>query len=243
MRQLIQIVVLLLLALPANAAWVQRNSQISPTNTANPQQTTAFANALSNPSLIVVAVLRTSTTIATPTDTAGNTYTDCGAGVVLFNGSTFGIELFYALNTKTIPSNVISVANPGGTVMYVQAAEWTGHALSVPVDKTSNTANGNTGTGGGQNMTSGSATTTLPGELVVGLGVDAVGGTITLGTGFSAVYTGIAPMEYLVQSSAGAIAATWHDATNSAAYGAVMATFKPFPCVPSLALLGVGRCG
>lgn len=207
-------------------AWTLKNAQTSGSVVANPAVTPAFTNPLTNFSLIIVGVGRASTTVSTPTDTAGNTYLDSGVGAISVLAGTVVVQLFYALNTHTTASNVVSVANAGGAGIAVYAAEYTGGVNVSPVDKTSTTANGSTGVGGGQNMTSGSATTTQGGELIIGLGGDGSGGTITVGTGFAQIISGVGVFESQIQAAAGSIAATWNDSVNSASYGAIMATFK-----------------
>lgn len=173
-----------------------------------------------------MAILRVAATISTPNDTAVNTYLDCGAGLISYAGGALSIQLFYALNTHTTSSNVISVANSGAATMEVIAVEWTGAATSSPVDGTNKTANGSTGTGGGQNMTGGAVVTAQSGSLVVGFGADADASTITAGTGFTIMLSGSPFLEYQIQATAGSIAATWNSNINSNPYGAITAVFK-----------------
>lgn len=216
----------------AAPAWVKKNDQ-SGSGTGSPQVTSAFSTSLSNPSLIVVY---TSGAVGTFTinDTAGNTYLDCGTGQVVFNASAKGVQCFYALNTQNTASDVISFASTGGGVMTVIAQEWTGAAISTPVDVTqSSGANADTGSGGGQNVATKVANTNGA-DLVVGFaGVTA--GSLTAGTGFTA--SSNVALEYLTQGSASSIAATWNDNTNSDSYAALLVAFRPFPGTSALAVI------
>ena len=198
--------------------WVLVNQKTGTTNT------TAFDNPLTPGSLIIVGIERaTAVGINTPTDTAGNTYIDSGAGVISFDSSTKQIKIFYALNTFSTASNVVTSNQSGARL---SASEWTGNVASSPVDVYSSTANGNTGVGGGQNETSGAAVTTVNDDLVFGA-QGYVSGTVTAGTGFTEIGA-IIPLstEYQIQSTMGSIAATWSNNTNSVNYGAIMAAFK-----------------
>jgi hypothetical protein len=146
------------------------------------------------------------------------------------------VQCFYALNTHTTASNVVSFASTGGGAMKVTATEWTGAAIVTPVDVTQNSgANQSTGSGGGQNVTSGAATTTGA-DLVVGI-TGVATGTLTVGTGFTTSST--ASLEYLTQSGPGALAATWNDNTNSDSYAAIMVAFRPYAGTTSFATSAV----
>src|SRR4029077_1682301 len=149
------------------ATWVKQNDATG-NAASNPVATTAFANPLHNPSIIIVWAWGSSAAdIATPTDTAGNTYVDSGAGPVTSRaGFGFG-RMFYALNTHTTSSNVVQVANGGLGAIFVTALEFSGAAAS-PVRATSTNSNANTGAGGGQNITTGAIAGTVNGDLIVG---------------------------------------------------------------------------
>jgi hypothetical protein len=238
-------VLLLLAASPAWAGWTLKNHQAGYLSGGNPLSLSAFSGPLTNPSLIVV-VLRVESykpPLGTvPTDTAGNAYQDCGPGRVNVQNSNYPTQVFYAQNTSTTASNVVSIANPNGGGFTLDASEWTGGTAGVAVDVYASTSSGNSGTGGGQNMTSGSATTAVPGELIFGQGATQSGhigytpyGT---GTGFTLLATPdfINESEYLVQGSAGPIAATWADPTNNDLYGAIMVAFRPADAAYSAAV-------
>jgi hypothetical protein len=199
---------------PAGAIWalVQHSFTFSSTST-------TFSSALTNGSLIIVGVGNSAgTTFGTPTDTAGNTYADCGPGKVLFNASGSAIQCFYAINTHTTASNVVSATG----VQWIEASEWTGNKSSAVLDASVANPSASSGTGGGQNMTSTAATTTHSGDLIIGYFEDNSGSQVA-GTGFTIIQSGFG--EYQTQSSAGSVTATEHTNTNNDLYGALLASF------------------
>jgi hypothetical protein len=230
LKRLILALCLALAAMPAWATWAQTNNKTA-SGTTNPISTAAFTNALHNPSIIIATVRITgSTNTSTPYDTAGNTYIDSGTGQIKYNSNARTIQVFYALNTSTTASDVVSLANSSGFALQIIAEEWTGGATSSPIDGTpASNPNANTGTGGGQNMTVGPTTPTSCGDLIIGAAGDSSGTpTFTIGTGFTAqtVAGTRTTVEYLVQITPAAISATWNDSVNSDDYGAIVAAFK-----------------
>jgi hypothetical protein len=208
--------------------WAQVNAKTG-TGATNPVMTAAFTNPLTPGSLIIVAVAEEYTAISTPTDTATNTYVDAGPGAVLFNGSARAVEVFYAINSHSTASNVISVANSGLVSVSISASEWTGNAPSSPVDTYSLTTNGTTGSGS-NNLTSGFGTTAFNGDLIFGFASGVSSGISAVGTGFALINspTGYQMAEDLIQAALGSVAATWTDSNGAgAAYGAIMVAFKP----------------
>jgi hypothetical protein len=226
-----RLLIILMLCSPAWASWSMTNQQDG-ASASNPASAAAFTNALTNPSLIVVLVsteLSSGTTIATPTGSgSGNgAFQDCGPGKQLYLSSAAAFECFYVLNTQTTASYVVSEPNSGGENMRVVAEEWTGGATSsIITGSPVGVQNQTTGTGGGQNETVGPTTPVPNGALIIG-GQTAGGGTITAGAGFSGNYGVSEYMEYLVQSTAAAISATWNNGTNNESYAAVVVAFKP----------------
>jgi len=226
MKRIYAFLLLLFLATPAQAAWVEKNTKPGAAGSGNPWTIQAFSNALTPGTIILVSVGSSANPIPTPTDTAGNTYLDCGAGEVAVGGGGYYIQTFYALNTHTTASNQISFSNSGGYTYWGVASEWSGNRSTSPIDVVSSTANGIT-TSGNDNVTSGAATTTVDGELIYGW-ERSYGGAMALGTGFSWVYNSDYPAEYAIQSSAGSIAVTWTNTGGSGIhYGAIMTTIKP----------------
>jgi hypothetical protein len=183
--------------------------------------TDAFANPLTNGSLIVVHVWRQAAP-TTPTDTAGNTYSDCGSGSVIFH-TDYRIQCFYTINTHTTSSNVVTSTS----ALNIIASEWTGNAASSPVDVFHSTASGTTlSTDGADNMTSGAATTNVNGDLIIG-NWSTYTGAAASGTGFTALagVNGHPYAEYKVQTTAGSIAATATRDANDF-YAMIMTAFK-----------------
>lgn len=230
LKRLILALCLALAAMPAWATWAQTNNKTA-SGTTDPISTAAFTNALHNPSIIIVTIgITGNTNTSTPYDTAGNTYIDSGTGQIKYASNARTIQVFYALNTSTTASNVVSLANPAAFGIQIIAEEWTGGATSSPVDGTpASNPNANTGTGGGQNMTVGPTTPTLCTDLIIGAAGDTTGTpTFTIGPGFTAqtVAGSRTTVEYVVQTTPAAISATWNDSVNSDAYGAIVAAFK-----------------
>jgi hypothetical protein len=229
----------------AGGCWQRPNSTEAAPSTSTPV-TLSFANHLTNPSIILVGVANTNTTtINTPSDTAGNTYIDSGAGVVNLNASiysqTWAIKLFYALNTHTTASNVISASNTSGQISMV-AEEWTGGLTSSPVDQVITVVSGNTGSGGGQNMSVGPVTPTKNGELIVALS-DSPNGNPIDGAAWNSPQqqcaypsgdgctTGYAYMDDVAQGMAAAFTGTWN-LTNNSYYSIILVTLKAAVCNP-----------
>jgi len=203
-------------------AWTKKNDKTSGSVSTNPISTAAFANVLTPGSLIIVEVAIKTATIPTPTDTAGNTYYDSGLGTKNPNDSWY-IAIFYALNTFSTASNVVSVANSGTVSGDVTAQEWTGNAPASPVDGYVYSS-GSSGTGGGQNVTSGAPTGTGSNDLIVGLAH--AGGSLSVGTNFTATADTYHDSEYQA-AVAGNTPATWSDGTNNDTYGAMAVAFLP----------------
>jgi hypothetical protein len=150
---------------------------------------------------------------------------DGGPATVYWNGSSYAVRLFYALNTASTANDVIHAASSQSS--YISASEWTGNASSSPVDVYASNSNATTTGTTGQNMTSNSTTTTVAGDLIIGVGSN--DNQANTGTGFTQIaYVGYeVETEYLVQAAASSIAATWNDNTNDDSYGAEMVAFKP----------------
>lgn len=177
-------------------------------------------------SLLVAGVINLdSTTIATPTDSLGNVFLDCGAGKVLFNSSAAALQLFYALNTGDISGDVISVANPAGNHLIVQAREFLNMAPSSPVDVTASIANASTGSGN-PNMAVGPITPTADLDVIVGFcGLHFSLGFLQHGAYFigGSVFN---YMEYTILPVAEGITADWAFSSSAIPYGAIVAAFK-----------------
>jgi RHS repeat-associated protein len=140
---------------------------------------------------------------------------------------------FYLANSKagtTTITGTVGVANADGAI---NCQEWSGAATSNPLDQATQ-QDGTTA-----NASSGSITTAVAGELILG-DLENIGSP-TAGVGFtllnSTPYTEIST-EYQLQTSAGAIAATWTSSAGN--WTAQVATFKPAPVSGSINLVQHG---
>ena len=196
----------------------------------------AFSRALTTGSLIIVHQYSSNSTYPVPTDTAGNTYVDCGAGLAPFGGgSSNSAQCFYALNTHTTASNVVTIhSTPSATFLSAIAFELLGAASSSPIDGGSGVgysikslALG--GAAGANNLTATSLTPAGNGDLIVAFFASLSGGTVgTSPNVFTLVNGGwVQPSEYLVQATSAAITATASDSTSSDAYAAIVIAVKP----------------
>lgn len=210
----------LVCCLPSYASWTQTNHG-NGGGTGNPQSTSAFGAALTNGSVIVVSIARQTNAPVAPTDTATNTYTACGATGAPFSWNGFEVNLYYALNTHTTASNVVSEANSVGDYVGIISAEYTGNAASSVVRACVGQTLTTSGTTG-QNVSSGNIGSSS-GDLVYGT-VECTSGTLTVGTSFTAVASGVTD-EYITAS--GNIAATWNDNTSGDACVAIGVALKP----------------
>lgn len=164
-------------------------------------------------------------------DTQGNAW---GTAVKIEDPSTTFIYIWFAANCKA-GANTVTV--PGALNLVI--AEFSGAAQSSVTDVSSV----NFPPTASSSQTSGSATTTAAGELVVGA-VDNGNGILPTPTAGWTTLQNVATMStiFQLQASAGSIAATW--TTPSAVfYDAIMASFKAPAAVSvtqRMALLGCG---
>ena len=95
-----------------------------------------FGNTLGIGNLIVVTISSANAVIATPTDTAGHTYVDSGAGVAHNSGSTEFLAVFYTVATVAQASNKVVCSNG----FSLHAYEFSGCARVSPVNVTAGAA-------------------------------------------------------------------------------------------------------
>lgn len=191
--------------------------------------TPAFSAALTNPSVIIAAVTCGSVSVGNViTDTAGNTYMDTGVGKLVFGAVAEG-QVFYAKNTHTTASNVIT-NTPSVACAFprILAVEIKGANATTPLDQFAGQSS-TTGGSGANVMTSTAATTTANGDFIFGW-CPSLNGTVSAGTSpnsFSLIDNpGNVVGERFTQSSAGSIAATCGNTMASDPYIAFMAAFK-----------------
>jgi hypothetical protein len=163
------------------------------------------------------------------TDDKGNTYTIVGNNN--YNTFTELFFFFYCLNITNGPQTITSTLSGGNTGSYVGiiADEFSGVATTSAFDQTASAQP--SGVSGTDSASSGSATTTAPGELIYGMAVNFTNVSTAAGTNFT--YTehetntlnAELGAEYYIQPSAGAIAATFSPSGSSQTLISMM-TFK-----------------
>jgi hypothetical protein len=196
---------------------------------------TTFSSALTSGSLIIVhQYSAAASSYSVPTDTAGNTYVDCGPGAGSFNANADNFECWYALNTHTTASNVVTVHASSVAYLSGMAFEILGAASSSPIDGGSGVgystkSNATGGAAGSNNLSATALTPTGNGDLIVAF--FAAGNGATVGTSpnaFTLVNAGwIMSSEYFTQTTSAAITATGSDSASSDPYGAVVVAIKP----------------
>lgn len=196
--------------------------------------TAAFTNPLTPGSLIVVWIFNAAIAVWTVTDTAGNSYVDCGAGSVVWQSSTFQIQVFYAINTKSTASNVVTMNFQSGSqsVNVIIADEFTGNAQSSPVDVFASQANGVGNGAGTNNVTTPALRPSSDGDLIYAA-FGCAAGTLSAGTGFTAGETGSGGelSEYLFQGAHASVTPAATDNNNAENYGGISVAFKPLEVV------------
>lgn len=160
-----------------------------------------------------------SSNLTSITDNAGNPYTQFGS--TLIDAGARRLVIFRAKNIATVASFVVTANfSSNSYARSIIACEIKGADTTEPNDDTTNIAQSQTGVGTGTDaVTSPSVTTTADGDFVFGYTCrQSAQVGIANGTGFSTVASlgGGGPNglptsrgEYLVQGSAGAIAATF----------------------------------
>lgn len=186
--------------------------------------TQAFASPLTNGSTIIACSAAAGNTTITWTDTAGNTYADSGAGAV-FNVTLGGTaQCGCANNTHTTSSNVVTAHDTNSQLYWNVAVEYTG-VLNCTKDVSAINNIGNSGVGGGQNLTSGSITPTQTNDLIISY-FNAQGGPTSAGTGYTNLSPAGPTMQYKVYNSTTTTNPTGSDAQNSDPYVGITYALK-----------------
>ena len=191
-----------------------------------------FSNALTNPSVIVVITFAGSgATITAPSDTAGNTYSDVGAGQITMTGLSSRVARMYiAYNTHTTASNVVTVHTSASTsYMACGAGEFTGLKASSDVDTYNYDTDSTSGTAGSNSIVQASSTTHADGELIVSC-LEALNGDYTPGTSpisFTAMDPTNLDCEYGIETSRGSTAPTWGDDYSADTFAGIWAALMP----------------
>lgn len=164
--------------------------------------------------------------ISSVADSLTQTFT---SAVTVTDGATFSLATFYFPNSAAGADTVTVTFAGAVTYASLQCAEYSGVAAVSPLDQS--TSNNQTTPGTGSNaITSGNVTTTTNGQLIVGwttaftVGV----GTVSAGTGYTGRTNvfGDTIFEDQVQSSAGAIAATFTTTSATSNYVTILTTYK-----------------
>jgi uncharacterized repeat protein (TIGR01451 family) len=173
------------------------------------------SNTAGNFLIVTGAAARPASTI-TISDTAGNTYFPA-FGPVTDTTQNVTAYIWYVPACKGGP-NTVNITPSTGSALEIHVSEWSGVATASPVDQIASA------TGTGAAASSGSQTTSVNGELVFGYGW--VSNTASAGSGFTAISSVNGDLdEYLVQSSASSVAATFTQISGT--WFAMMVTFKP----------------
>jgi hypothetical protein len=203
-----------------------------------PYCTASFPSNNAAGNLIVVAVEIGATAADHPFisvhDTQGNTYHPATTQPTWrTNGGGSSAQIFYAPNIRPGPNTVtMSEPNAGGgsgagnAFNQIAIHEYAGVCSASPLDVTA-AATGVT-TNSPFTVTSGSATTSVNGELVFGYG-NTLSAFLAAGAGFTARQTNAGTSEDMVQALAGPVEATEINSANNTPYVMLMATFKPSP--------------
>ena len=211
-------------------AWTQTNAANAAfgSGSVSSWANTAFANPLTPGSIILVSLQIDSSGALSVTDTAGNTYLDCGVGPITYATSTNRFQVFYALNSSSTASNVITGHDTvAGTFPAVSAYEYTGEQSGNPIDAfAGSVTNASTSGTGSNNIFTSSAATRANGDLIYVVSAFA-SGTVTAGTNFTGDRLTNPASEHQIQSSAGSITGTFSNNTSGVVYACIMVALFP----------------
>jgi len=183
--------------------------------------TGAFPSATTTGNLIVVSISTngTANAVTSVTDVAGNTYTKVWSVV----NSSVTSDLWYASNITGGASQTVTVSVSSTRATAVVAHEYSGIAVTSPLDKSV------TATGSSNSPASGStSTTTVANEIVIGA-VAMLGGTTTFtaGSGYTNLNQQDAANVAVAQESL-VVAST---GTQAASFGASATTIWACGCI------------
>jgi hypothetical protein len=180
--------ILLLFLLLSTNVWATPTLVRSNQAEGNPQATITLPS--NNVGNLLIITLETTGSIVSPSDTAGNTWTE----IQEVDGVGWSYEAWYAKNCKASASTNTITLNDGGGYARVMAAEFSG------VDTVSPLRNANSNTSTGTSLTTG-VITTVSGDLVVGWFFNN-GASVTSGGSYTPITSpSDALMEYKVTST------------------------------------------
>ncbi|MGZ4993177.1 MAG: beta strand repeat-containing protein [Methylobacter sp.] len=197
--------------------FVQGSTNGSETTIASIAQAFTSSNTQGNLLVVTGTAARPSATLSI-SDTAGNAY-GVAVGPITDPVQNVTAYVWYVPNCKGGPNTVtITPSTPGALEIHI--SEFSGADSGSPLDQTS------VGIGTGFNISSGTKTTTVNGELI--FGYDFAGDpNSSVGSGFTGLsYVNGDWDEYQIQNTIGSVAATFTQPSNSP-WLALMATFKP----------------
>lgn len=132
----------------------------------------AFGSKLTPGSFILVGVVMgNGITVGSVTDSAGNTYFDCGDGTQVVSAGGQLIQLFYAINKFSSAGNVVTVhyTPTGNNFDGIIAVEIVGSVSGNPIEVHAGIATQASGGSGSNNMVLPTKTTTYQYDLIVAL--------------------------------------------------------------------------
>lgn len=171
--------------------------------------------------LVCVAVgSGTTATTCSVTDDKGNTYTVANTNVGSFNWLSF-----WAAGVTNAPQTITATWGEAHSFSTILVTEFSNVLASSPIDGASVNA-GQSGVNTTDGITSNAITTTASGDLIWGACVNLAGNsTLVKSAAFTQDQTQASNFnsEYLIQGSAGSIAATWTGTTSDSFSSLVMA--------------------
>ena len=206
--------------------WVQGCHTPSTGSTFGPTIACTFGAAITSPDAVVCWITNDTSvgTVASVADDKTNSYTIPATGGSV-NDTTHqqSLTVAYALNLTNAPTTITVTFSASETFRGISCDEFSHVLTAGAVD--GNTMQWLTAPGSGADaITSGNITTTASGDLIVGGVVISSGtATITSGANFTIRENDATASESLVQSSAGAIAATFTENANQPAIVGVLA--------------------
>ena len=183
---------------------------------------TTFAsdNTAGNVLIVVGSAARPSGTISI-SDSAGNTYVPA-IGPVTDTAQDATAYIWYVPSARS-GANTVTLTPSSSGAMEIHISEWSGLSSISPLDQIASA------TGLGTDVSSGSKTPAVDGELIFGYALTF--NTATAGTGFTSLSLVDGDLdEYAIQPAAGSVAATFTQ--TSGTWFALMATFKPAGSAP-----------
>jgi hypothetical protein len=168
--------------------------------------------------LIITGTAARPRSTLTITDTAGNTFVPA-ISAVSDPAQDVTANIWYVANARGGPDTITITPEGGADALEIHISEWSGVNKLNPLDQTSYA------TGNGTSFSSGSMTTTQPGELIFGYTFP--NGNSAVGTGFTQLsYVNGDVDEYRIQSAAGPVSATFTQSPSDYWF-ALAATFRP----------------